>query len=63
MTKEVLKLLINPLLDVWSRIATSIPDILTALIFMLIGLFLARAVRTLLERLFKKINLDEAKSE
>lgn len=63
MSGEIVNLFLKPLVDIWDRFTCFIPNILAALLFILVGLFLARAVRTLFERLLKNIKLDEYTSK
>lgn len=63
MSGEIVNLFLKPLVDMWDRFTGFIPNILAALLFILVGLFLARTVRTLIERLLKNIKLDEYTSK
>lgn len=63
MSTEIVKLFVGPLIDVWSRFTGFLPNILAALLFVLIGLFLARAVRTIAERVLRNMKLDDYTSK
>ncbi|HAM36975.1 MAG TPA: hypothetical protein DEB40_07075 [Elusimicrobia bacterium] len=55
--------LASPFIGVYHRFASFIPGIAAALILLLLGLFTARALRTLTDRLFAKARLDEYTSK
>ncbi|MCX5783837.1 MAG: hypothetical protein NTW04_05315 [Elusimicrobia bacterium] len=59
MADEILQIFIKPCVEIWRKFIDVVPDIFVALIFLLAGLFLARAVRSLFERMFRRIKLDE----
>ena len=55
---ELVKPFIAPLVEIWQRFANAAPDIITALVFLLVGLILARVISTIAEKFLRKINLD-----
>jgi len=63
MTQTLLQVFIEPLLEMWKRFVSIVPNILVSLVFLLIGLSLARVASTLLQRFFKKIKLDDSTSK
>ena len=63
MPGDIIQLFIEPLIEAWDSIINYLPNILAALLFMLIGLFIARAIRTVSERILKKIKIDEHTSK
>ncbi|MBI4057410.1 MAG: hypothetical protein HY399_07700 [Elusimicrobia bacterium] len=56
---EFMGLVTTPLLDLWHRVAERSPSFIAALLFLFIGLVIARALRTFLEILLQKIKFDE----
>jgi len=58
MMDELVKPFIAPLVEIWQRFANAAPDIITALVFLLVGLILARVISTIAEKFLRKINLD-----
>lgn len=53
------RLFIEPFLGAYDRFAGAIPTLAAALLMLLIGMFLARAVRTLIEVTLGKLRLDD----
>lgn len=63
MIDKILSLFINPLVNIWNAFLTYIPNIVAAMFFLLLGLFLARVIRSALEHFFKQIKLDRLTSK
>lgn len=59
MNPDMLGLLANPFLNLTRRFAAKIPNFTAALLFLLIGLFIARILRTIVERILDRARLDE----
>jgi len=59
MGKDVLSLFADPFLGAARRFASQIPAFAAALLLLLAGLFTARALRTVAERLFEAARLDQ----
>jgi Mechanosensitive ion channel, conserved TM helix len=59
MSQGIINLFVSPLLDVWHRILAFMPNILAALLFLLLGLVLARFASTIIGKTLGKINLDD----
>jgi hypothetical protein len=51
--------ILDPLSDALKRFATHLPQMAAAIVLLLIGIFVARALRTLVEKMFDKAHLDE----
>lgn len=58
MLKDTADLFMQPLLNVWNLFSAYVPNILAALIFILVGLFAARLLSTMLEQFLRRLNLD-----
>ncbi len=58
MFEDMMKLFVQPVMNVWTVFASYIPNIVAALLFILFGLFLARVLRSVFEQFFRKIKLD-----
>ena len=58
MFEDMMKLFVQPVMNVWTVFASYIPNIVAALLFVLFGLFLARVLRSVFEQFFRKIKLD-----
>ena len=61
LTKEALmvEMLANPVLHLTQRLLSKMPNFAAAFLFLLVGLFVARALRTIAERLLDRTRLDE----
>jgi len=58
-----LALLPDPFVDAYRRIVAHLPGIAAALLLLLLGMFLARALRTLIDRILSGAKLDEYTSK
>lgn len=58
MIKDTAELFIQPMLNIWSKCSTYVPNLVAAFIFVLFGLFVARLVSSLLEQFLRRIKLD-----
>ncbi len=56
--KDFLNLILEPLMDIFGKVAAFLPNLLAMLIIVIIGILLARLLRSLLIRLLKAINFD-----
>ncbi|MEI7481417.1 MAG: hypothetical protein WCK75_03610 [Elusimicrobiota bacterium] len=63
MLRDTSDLFTNTVLQVWANFVTHIPALIAALIFIVFGLFLARAFSSLLEQFLRKIKLDSYTSQ
>lgn len=59
MDQDLVRLLIEPFLGAYDRFAGAIPTLAAALLLLLVGMFLARAARTLIEAALGKLRLDD----
>ena len=59
MGQNLARLFIDPFLGAYDRFAVAVPTLAAALLLLLIGMFLARAARTLIEVALGKIRLDD----
>ncbi|MBI2387015.1 MAG: hypothetical protein HYV14_13565 [Elusimicrobia bacterium] len=59
MGQNLVRLFVDPFLGAYDRFAGAIPTLAAALLLLLVGMFLARAVRTLIEASFGKLRLDD----
>lgn len=59
MGQNLVRLFVDPFLGAYDRFAGAIPTLAAALLLLLVGMFLARAVRTLIEVALGKLRLDE----
>ena len=59
MGKNLVRLLVDPFLGAYERFAGAVPTLAAALLLLLVGMFLARAVRTLIEVSLGKLRLDD----
>ncbi|MDD5302394.1 MAG: hypothetical protein PHS14_04720 [Elusimicrobia bacterium] len=59
MGQNLVRLFIEPFLGAYDRFAGAIPTLAAALLLLLVGMFLARAVRTLIEVALGKLRLDD----
>jgi len=50
-------------MELWEKFKNTIPNIVTSLVFLLIGMYLARATKTVLSRMLSQIHLDEHTSK
>lgn len=60
MRADLLDLLTDPLLTLTSRFAAAVPRFVAAFLFLLAGLFFARLLRTVAERVLDRARIDEA---
>ncbi|MCX5786482.1 MAG: hypothetical protein NTX59_12430 [Elusimicrobia bacterium] len=58
MIKDVAELFTHPVLKIWGVFVSYVPNIIAALIFVLVGLFAARMASSLLEQFLRKIKFD-----
>jgi small-conductance mechanosensitive channel len=58
MYEEMSKLFIQPVMDIWEIFLSYVPNVVAALLFILVGLFLARVCRSILEQFFGRIKMD-----
>jgi len=58
MVKDLMVLFLEPVFKIWERFITYIPNIVAALIFILIGFFFSRLLSSVVEHIFKRIKLD-----
>ncbi|MCG2726238.1 MAG: hypothetical protein L6420_08325 [Elusimicrobia bacterium] len=58
MFEDMSKLFVQPVLDIWKIFLSYVPNLVAALLFVLIGLFLARVFRSVFEQFFGRIKLD-----
>lgn len=56
---QIARLLIDPFLGAYDRFSGAIPTLAAALLLLIVGMFLARAVSTLIEVVFGRIHLDQ----
>lgn len=59
MGQNLVRLLVDPFLGAYDRFAGAIPTLAAALLLLLIGMFLARAVRTLIEAAGGRLRIDD----
>ncbi len=59
MGQNLIRLIVDPFLGAYDRFAGAIPTLAAALLLLLVGMFLARAIRALIEVSLGKIRLDE----
>ncbi|MCX5790335.1 MAG: hypothetical protein NTX64_17780 [Elusimicrobia bacterium] len=57
---DVIELLTNPFLGLTQRFIQAVPRFVAAFLFLLAGLFFARILRTVAERLLERTRIDEA---
>ena len=57
---DVIELLTNPFLGLTQRFIQAVPRFVAAFLFLLAGLFFARILRTLAERVLERTRIDEA---
>ena len=60
--RDVLDLFTAPLFEVWRGFLAIMPNIFAALVFLVVGLMLARILSALLGRLLRKVHIDEITS-
>ncbi|NLO90963.1 MAG: hypothetical protein GX410_03060 [Elusimicrobia bacterium] len=53
----------EPIVGTWSKFVETVPNLLSALLFLLIGLTLARLISSMVEKALQKINLDNYTSK
>ena len=58
MLKDIADLFLQPILNIWHMFSNHAPNLLAAFIFILVGLFLARLLSSLLEQFLRGIKLD-----
>lgn len=59
MARSLARLFVDPFLGAYDRFAGAIPTLAAALLLLLIGMFLARAVRAAIEVVLGKVRLDD----
>jgi len=60
---DVANIFVDPILNMWDMFSAYAPNIVAAFIFVLVGLFMARLLSTVLEQFLKKIKLDSYTSK
>ena len=63
MNSDLADLITNPLLSIVKRIAAYFPGFVAAFLLLLLGVFIARALRTMAESLLNRIRLDHYTSK
>lgn len=53
----------SPVMGTWGKFVETVPNLLSALVFLLIGLTLARLISSVVEKALEKINLDNYTSK
>lgn len=59
MAQNLVRLFVDPLLGAYDRFSGAVPTLAAALLLLLVGMFLARGVRTLIEVAFGRVRLDD----
>jgi hypothetical protein len=59
MGQNLVRLLVDPFLGAYERFAGAVPTLAAALLLLLVGMFLARAVRTSIELVLGRLRLDD----
>src|SRR3989338_9833675 len=59
MGQNFMRLFVDPFLGAYDRFAGAIPTLAAALLILLVGMFLARGIRTLIEAACGKLRLDD----
>ncbi len=59
MGQNLIRLFVEPFLGAYDRFSGAIPTLAAAFLLLLVGMFLARAVRTVIEVTFGKLRLDD----
>ena len=59
MGQNLVRLFVDPFLGAYDRFAGAVPTLAAALLLLLVGMFLARAVRTTIEIVLGKLRLDD----
>ncbi len=52
-------LILDPLSDALNRFASHLPQLAAAIVLLIIGMFVARALRTVIDKLFERAHLDD----
>ncbi len=63
MAAEIIELFKEPLFVIWTKFMNVVPNILTSLLFLLIGLYLSRSLKMMATRMLSKFKLDESTSK
>jgi hypothetical protein len=63
MTKDLWHPFVQPIVDLWGKFISIVPNLLISLVFLLAGLMLSRLVATVLTKALKKIKLDDITSK
>ena len=63
MAEELWQLFVEPVMDIWRSFVDTVPSLVAALIFLLIGLTLARLLSSVISKALEKINLDNYTSK
>ena len=63
MAEQLWQLFVEPVMDIWRSFVETVPSLVAALIFLLIGLTLARVLSAIVEKTLEKINLDNYTSK
>lgn len=63
MAAEIVALFREPLLAVWNKLMGIVPNIVASLVFLLIGLYLSRAMKMFTVRVLSNFRLDESTSK
>ena len=63
MAQEIWMLFMSPLAGIWQSFVSTIPNMVAALVFLLIGLTLARIATTIIQNALRKIPFDQYTSQ
>ncbi|HOX23981.1 MAG TPA: hypothetical protein PLL10_10980, partial [Elusimicrobiales bacterium] len=58
MAEQLMQLFVEPVMDIWRKFVETVPNLVAALLFLLIGLTLARLLSSVVEKALEKVNLD-----
>jgi hypothetical protein len=59
MIKDIAELFIQPIVNIWGKLSAYVPSLVAAFIFILFGLFIARLISSLVEKVLRRIKLDD----
>lgn len=63
MSGQIVTVFIEPLLQLWESFVSIVPNIVACLVFLLIGLILARSIKSITAKALSKIKLDKFTSK
>jgi len=63
MAEQLMQLFVEPVMDIWRKFVETVPNLVAALLFLLIGLTLARLLSSVVEKALEKVNLDNYTSK